>query len=495
MEEVTDPALLAQLNGNSPASEDNEVTDPDILRQLNSNSGEYSQKQSQPRQNIGNYLFNDDYDSQGLRGQLNAIPDNIITGVKGGVQNLFHGITPSNVSEFHPQGISQHIGDLLGNIGAFAGGGEALGALGKGIPIVKDVIAAGSKLPGMVKRLGGATTYGAINNPEDRERGATIGLAAGGTGEGLGLLLGKGLPKAAEFLYPKKNANDLAASIYKNYQNAQQASSELYNPVFEKLGENKIFNSPKNSDYSKLGKDVFGTYDYDLKKLHKDFLKEPTLNKAHELQSDIGTEISSIKNENNTYADRNAIKKLTAARNSLKKDINTFLQDKNPDLLQQYKNAANFHRTNVIPYTENKTIGNIVSGQKETITPQSLQKSLQQLSEIKSGKNKEYVLPKDHYLRQALSDLSHRIDRGSAAATAGSLGLGATLGHMLYPGAPGAIIGGAVGSGVGFLGRRYLAPHILDLAANPYVQKTIPKFKVPYDIAMKGLIKSQTGNS
>lgn len=492
MGRITDPELLAQLNGTG--SSGNKVTDPELLRQLNSNSGKDNQTESQPKQNIGNYLFNDNYDSKGLRGQLNAIPDDVITGVKGGVQNLFHGVAPSLVSEFHPQGISQHIGDFLGNVGAFAGGGEALGALGKGIPIVRDVIAAGGRLPEMVKRLGGATTYGAINNPEDREKGATIGLATGGAGEGLGLLLGKGLPKAAEFLYPKKHANDLADSIYKNYQNAQQASSELYNPVFEKLGENKIFNSPKNSDYSKLGKDVFGTYDYDLQKLHKDFLKEPTLNKAHELQSDIGNEISSVKNENNTYADRNAIKKLTAARNSLKDDINTFLQNKNPALRQQYKDAANFHRTNVIPYMENKTISNIVSGKKETIMPQNLRKSLQDLSEIKSGKNKEYLLPEGHYLRQALSDISNRIDRGTAAATTGSLGLGALLGHMLY-GAPGALVGGAAGGGVGFLGRRYLAPHILDLAANPYVQKTIPKFKVPYDVAMKGLIKAQTGNS
>lgn len=474
MPKVTDPDLLAQLNGDSSGI--NKVTDPEILKQLNSDS-------------VGNESPSD------WRDRLNAIPDDVITGVKGGVQNLFHGITPSLVSEFHPQGISQHIGDFLGNVVAFVGGGEALGALGKGIPIVKNVISAGSKLPGLVKRLGSATTYGAINNPEDREKGATIGLETGGVGEGLGLLFGKGFPKAAEFLYPKNHANDLANSIYKNYQNAQQASSELYNPVFKKLGEEEIFKSPKNSSYSKLGDKVFNTYDYDLENLHKEFLKEPTLNKAHELQSDIGTEISSLKNENNTYADRNAIKKLTAARNSLKDDINTFLKNKNPDLLQQYKDAANFHRTNVVPYTENKTISNIVSGKKETITPQSLRKSLQDLSEIKTGKNKEYLLPESHYLRQALGDLSNTIDRGSAVATAGSLGLGATVGHLLYPGGPGALLGGVVGSGGGYLGRRYIAPHILDLAANSWVHKTMPKLKIPYDLLVKSIISAQTGNS
>jgi hypothetical protein len=469
---------------------DNIVTNPELIKTLNAMGGYHDDSNE-----LDNQSSDNDQPQQSTLSSLAHVPYDLAVGAGGGIQNIGHGLLPGLVPKFEPQGIAQSIGEPIGNISAYMLGPEA--ALLRGAKGVQSLAGLGETgWTALSHRLASSGLYGAINEPDDRIKGATIGLATGGAGEGLGALLGKGLPKSAEFLYPKKYANDLAESIYKNYQSAQNASSELYNPVFEKLGEKEIYKSPKNGNYSKLDDQIFKTYDYDLENLHKEFLKEPTLNKAHELQSDIGNEISAIKSENNTYADRNAIKKLTAARNSLKDDINTFLNDKNPDLLQQYKNAASFHRTNVVPYMENKNIRNIVSGQQETITPESLRKSLQQLSEIKTGKNKEYLVPKGHYLNKAYNDISHRINRGEAAGTAGSLGsvlAGAGLGNIIHPGLAGTILGGGLGAGASFAGKRYLMPKVLDLSTNPAVHETLPKLKVPYDLLVKSLINAQTG--
>lgn len=449
--------------------------------------------------NLGNYLFNDNYKSNDWRDPLNEMPDNFITGVKGGVQNLFHGISPSRVSEFHPQGISQYIGDFLGNVGAFAGGGEVLGALGKGIPIARDIIAAGSKLPGWIKRLGSAATYGAINNPQDRGEGATTGLITGGIGEGLGALLGKGLPAAAEFLHPQKYAHDLASDIKKGYQNTKKIATDLYNPVFENVGNKKITNSPYSNQYTSLNKDILRSYSPSIKEVHNDFIKNPTFNNAHKLQSDMGKRIAALKAGNSKDSlTLDNIERLEKAQNALKSDMSSYLGKNNPGLFNKYNEASDFYKNQVTPYNQNNTIRDIVKG-RETISPEELRSSLKDLSELKRGNNhQEYLLPQNHYLRETLSNLSRKINRGEAAGTVGSLGsilAGTTLGNILHPGIMGSLLGGALGGTASNLGKRYVMPKVLDLATNPTVHETLPKLKVPYDMLVKSLINAQSGSS
>jgi len=459
---------------------------------------------SAPTQSIGNYLFNDNYKSNDWRDSLNDIPDDAIKGYKGGVQNFFHGVDPSEVSKFNPDGVTQSIADFLGNYATFGMAGRALGLIGKGIPLAREAIAAGEKLPGMMKRLGGAAAYGAINNPEDRLEGASTGLITGGTGELLGSLLGKGLPKAAEFLYPQKYANKLAGDINKGYRSAQKEANELYNPIIEKLGKEKIENSynyahptaayTRKSEYKKLDDKTFDEYSPNLEKMHQKFMNDPNVKNAHYLQSDMGKEVAELISKN---APKEKIDKIKNGQQLLQQDLNQYLKTNHPGEHQEYQNAGKFYKENVTPY-RNEKIYKIATKNQETVTPEELQSSLRQLTELKRGNNsEEYLAPKNHYLNKAYTDISHRINRGEAAGTAGSLGsvlAGGVLGNIFHPGLYGTILGGGLGAGASFAGKRYLMPKVLSLSTNPSVHETLPKLKGTYNALVKSLIGAQTGN-
>lgn len=422
------------------------------------------------------------------------IPYDLAVGAGGGIQNIAHGILPALVPKFEPQGISQNIGEPIGNIAGYMLGPEA--ALLRGARGVQSLAGLGEKgLSALQNRLGSASLYGAINEPEDRLKGAGTGFVTGGIGEGLGALLGKGLPAAAEFLHPQKYANSLAGDITKGYQKSKEASTSLYSPVFENVGNKKITNSPYASQYASLNKDILKGYSPSIKEVHKQFIENPTFNNAHKLQSDIGKRISNLKSGNSKDSlTLDNIERLEKAQTSLKNDMSSYLNHSNPNLSNQYQRASDFYKNQVIPYNQNNTIRDIVKG-RETISPEELKSSLKNLSEMKRGNNnKEYVLPENHYLREALTNLSHKINRGEAVGTGSSILAGTALGNILHPGLTGAALGGALGAGAGALGRKYLAPKVLDLATNPYVHETLPKLKIPYDMLVKSLIGAQTGN-
>lgn len=431
-----------------------------------------------------------------LLSDLAKIPYNLAVGAGGGIQNLGHGILPGLIPKFEAQGVSQNIGEPIGNIAGYLLGPEA--ALAKSVSSGAAQSLGGLAEKGwsaLVNRLGSSSLYGAINDPEDRLKGAETGLATGGLGESLGLLLGKILPKTAEFLHPQKYANDLTREISKGYKNAKETASSLYNPVFEGVGNKKITTSPFSNQYTNLKKDILKAYSPSIKEVHNQFIENPSFNNAHKLQSDMGKRIADLKSGNSKDSlTLDNIERLEKARTVLKEDMESYLNKSNPNLFKKYQNASDFYKNQVIPYGQDNTIRDISKGNIETISPEKLKNSLQKLSEIKIGSdNKEYFLPKNHYLREALTNLSHRMSRGEAAATAGSLTGGAALGNLLLPGGIGALIGGATGAGVGSLGKRYIAPKILDLATNSYVNQKLPKLKVPYDTLVKSLINAQTG--
>lgn len=448
------------------------VTDPELIKKLNAMSGYDDDSNDLGNRSSDNSNNNDQ--SQSTLSALSHIPYNLAVGAGGGIQNLGHDILPSLINKFEPQGISQNIGEPIGEAASFMLGPEAAAAkglsyLGKSIPALSRLT--GEGVLALSKRLASNTAFGAVTEPEDRLKGAEKGLLTGAVGE---LIPGamSGISKGAEFLYPRKYANDLAQSIKGSYQTAKQDASALYKPVTDALGKKSITNYPNYSEYRKLGDDIFKDYPAKLKDVHDEFMKNPNLKNAHELQSRIGKTLTTYTSKNEPQA---AIEKLSKAKDYLQNDINRFLQTNNPDLLKQYKNAGQFYKENVIPYRGQKNIADIASSKVQTIKPNQLKESLRKLTE------QEGLVPENHPLQRAYNDLSARIERGKALSGIGSLAAGSAI-----PGV--GLIGGA-------LGGHYLTPKLLDIATNPTLNRSVHRTMPYYDALVKSLIGAQTGNS
>jgi hypothetical protein len=164
----------------------------------------------------------------------------------------------------------------------------------------------------------------------------------------------------------EENAKSLARAIQDSYKNKMAEGGALYQPVFDKVGDTKLYDvitDPANSSYKNLSEDITKNYDIDLKDLHNNFVKNPTFNNAHELRSQLSSTIRQLsKNPAPEQATRNEIKAYQRAKNALDTDMDLFLSQATPDLASQYKAANTYWATNVAPYRENSRIAKIASG-------------------------------------------------------------------------------------------------------------------------------------
>lgn len=251
------------------------------------------------------------------------------------------------------QGTAYNIGNVAGNLGAFAGGGELLDAarLGaEGIPYIGKALSSLSDnpaaqglmqqyLPGIARRAIGTGAYGVATNPNDRLTGGAEGIG--------GSLLSEALPpafglagNAAQYFMPttfmqkiiqglggNKSLEDATKSVIGNvkdaYENQQAIAKNMYKPIFNSVGGDNIYSAldrnqqinpdfwanalngkindlGTNSQYYKLPDDISNYYPYDVKKLNNNFQDNPTFDNAHQLQSQMGTEIRRLGRKNCT---------------------------------------------------------------------------------------------------------------------------------------------------------------------------------------------------
>lgn len=439
------------------------VTDPEILKQLNeSNTSTLSQLTTHP-------IFR------------------FLAGAGGGIQNSLANLPYSPIpSAPEAQGLSGQLGDVAGNILSFLGGGEILNttrAASEGFPLIGQLAKtlSGEGPAGIARRLSGTALGGALENPKDRMQGAENGALLASASESIPLAL-KGTHQAAEFINPRQFTNKLAASIKGAYENSKAEAKKYYASVLDHLGQEKINSHQRFNHYAKWKKkDNLSAYDSKLRDLHRDFITNPTLEKAHQLQSQLGSKSSQLSTgkykDIHTY---NAITELKQARLALQSDITNFLQQKDSDVLNQYQDASNFYKNTVIPYHTEPFIAKIAAGDVKTSTPKKLSLALTSLSE-------KEALPSHHYLQHTLEHLNSKINRGKMASQVASLVTGAGLGEMSYPGGLGAL-GGLVGGGAA---HQYIVPKLLDLAANPYVTESLKKLNAPYHLLTQSLIAHQ----
>ena len=441
-------------------------------------------------------------------------------GIRGlqGAQDAIRSAMTLGLVPIKPQGegTAYNIGKGIGELGAFAGGGELAdlarlgltGARAGQIPGIKQGLQFLEKSP-EIKRLLGATSFGAIAEPEDRLKGALTGLGLGGAGEAI-----RAGSKLIESLRPgehaknlletlgnnaslEENAKSIASAIKNKAEEIKNIGKEKYDAIFNdsnNLGKRRILSSNEKEKSSLIPKDISETFDRKLESLNKDFSESPTLGNAQDLQSQLGTTIRKLKKMDNegklSIADRRIMQGYEQAQNTVKDQISNFLSNAEQEYNIPYKNlydeASQYHLENVIPYKESPNISKISKG--KITNPRNIQnifknpeENIQKITEdlgndfknkilyAELGKHKQGLDPEkllkniekldekglSHYVSPETSELVSALEnklrnRNIARNVAGVVG-GAALGGLApIPYA----------KEIGGLGGYFLAPHI-----------------------------------
>jgi hypothetical protein len=160
-------------------------------------------------------------------------------------------------------GTAYNLGNIVGNIGAFLGGGEILDtarAAAEGVPYLgklAQALSGNNFVSGLAKRAIGTAGYGAVTNPDNRAVGAAEGAGLSGLGD-MVPLMAQGLAKASQVVRPasyaqqiinglsggkslEDNAKSLASDIKNAFEQRSGEASALYNPIFSNLGNSSLY--------------------------------------------------------------------------------------------------------------------------------------------------------------------------------------------------------------------------------------------------------------
>jgi hypothetical protein len=394
MNPVTDPNLIAQLNAAKAAQQGAQesagpITDPNLIAQLNAAKASQGAQAPKP---------------QGLAEKIVQSPAAQFTlGAGQGFQEPFYqagnifnrmtGIPETPMPQgADPDSIAGKVGNIAGQTLAYGLGGGALNLGMKGLesaPLIGKVAQLlGKEALGPLRRTLGATGYGALMSPNDREKG---GMEMGAMNAALEMLPGAakfiakpiaaGAAKLAAPIMPARyaesmlkglgygdslegNAKALANMVKQSAEKRSKEGMELYNPVFDKFGNTSV----ESKNLTKLDKKVLDNIEHDTKvnDLYQDFLEEPTLKNAHWLQSQLGTTIRKLEGQdakgNLSVYDRKVMNNFSKLQDSLKKDIGDHLEGINPEVSRSYTNASKNWLENVVPYIENTSIAKMAKG-------------------------------------------------------------------------------------------------------------------------------------
>lgn len=427
MTPVTDPTILSQLNGNNPQA----VTDPDILSQLNGSQN----SSTGSAQQIGNVGVN--YKNSGVLPMIARGTQDVLSGTLGGVANVGQSIAniPNAVANIphmlgyggqvnfpSPQNQMGGIQDfpkvfgiqnpniadkLLQGAGQYAPFNPLSGitdvnnmaaALPQSIPIAQKItqyLMQSPKLSGALNQVVPGAAFGLTQdqaNPiQGAAEGAGLGFAGAGIPSGIAALWSKIGANFQPNQYAKQllntldvsggnslenNAKSLAQNIQNSFQTQKANASALYNPIFNNYGNSSIYNGVgiPTASYPNLDQNILDSFSPVLKKMNTEFTNNPTLDNAHDLQSQLGTYVRKYQlqdSKGNLDANsRNVMENYQNAQNSLSGDINSYLNTQQPGLGDQYNAATSYYASNVAPYLDNNTMASIAKG--DTTYPKNI---------------------------------------------------------------------------------------------------------------------------
>lgn len=401
-EQIVEAIKNNMSSTNAPVSKEN-------IAQTNTQAAVNEQNQNlSPLQRAGNFA------EQNITRPIENFTSAVGQGVTNSGINAINTLSklagyPTNIRPFNTvdtNSISGGLGNIAGNTAGFLGAGGIAKGLSS-VPAIAETLAqAGnvlSKVPYASKvvnalknpigqRAVGAATYGGLQDTNDPAAGAIEGgLTSLGADALLGGAIGKGINalkqpfsaqgKAEEILNNlgegrsvEENSKAVAQKIKGAYEKAKSEGEQLYQKVFKTTGNEKINENlgPYSSRYETLDKNIF-TEDYDnkLKKLHEKYINNPTLENAHNLQSQLGTAIRKLQRkdakDNLSIFESNVKGNYKDARKNIQADINNYLANKNPELATQYNEATQNWLENVTPYLSKPKISQIAKGR--TINP------------------------------------------------------------------------------------------------------------------------------
>lgn len=434
---VTDPNLIAQLEGGNNMQRQ-VVTDPNLIAQLE--SGGAPQQQQQPSMSPMMSSLS------GINQSIEKVPRFIATTLASVPDSLIglatHGDIESNpyftnkINNFYNQREKQYKQDINQNPMA----GMAGQFTGDTLSAIPAFAAAGAKVP--ANFLAGSLTGYAQSDPNADFSDKLINALVGG-GSAAALSAIPGAAAAFSKFQPEKYAKSLisslgggmnkeqtaqsiAGAINNSYKNQVAKSSEIFSPVFEKVGANRVYDQARvpvnnfktkdealeyvndltgtkfddfsdikdfvnskyktdfdtdqqvmkflnsapnsqgsrlNSKYLSYSKDNFKDFDPSIRDLHSDYILNPTFDNAHLLRSQINSVTRELeKNPIKDAATRKELNIYAKAKDALSNDMYSFLDKQSPGLKSQYKQGLNFHRENVAPYLSDKNLAKIAEG-------------------------------------------------------------------------------------------------------------------------------------
>lgn len=170
------------------------------------------------------------------------------------------------------------------------------------------------------------------------------------------------------------NAQAFAGDVRDAYAGRMAEYQSQINPVLQKYGSQSIY--PMQNPYGvNLDNPAQLTVPKDLlsgegAKAIAAFNANPTLQNAHDLQSMIGTEIGSTMRQPPSMEKGAALSNLNEWRGNIKNGASSFLNDVDPAAADQYSNASDYFRDNVVPYRSDTKLRAIAEG-KDT-NPENL---------------------------------------------------------------------------------------------------------------------------
>lgn len=381
------------------------------------------------------------------------------------------------------------------------GGLQAAGALGM---MAQPEVAAGRGiLPYVANALGrtvtGSAASTALQAPEIKNRQdlqdavrRNVSLNALLEGATTPFRLAGGM---AEMFNPLKLAGEKANQIRNEATASKATMNEMYRPVNDAYNDFSVTVTPKN--YMQ-GAGIKRSQLYpDAKIIYDDFLKDPTFNNLHRLQSKLGQDWARISQHPATAEKAQLFNQM---RDSLQNKVQSFLsRDKNA--LSQYNLASQYAKDNYFPYLATPTLRNISKvkdiNQLE-ITPASLAKSLKMGIKKTVGKEEKSLIPEGHPLRNHLNDIDKAMSFGKAAQFAVPALVGGVGGHLMHPGL-GGIAGGTLGalgsSQIAKMASKFGAPSFNEFVQNPLIENVFKKLAPSYYGAGREAIGLSNKNS
>lgn len=329
-------------------------------------------------------------------------------------------------------GLAYEGGKFLGDFGTLVGGGAGLNAARRAAEAIPYAGKAaeylgGKGLGGLARRAIGSGAYGAIETPEHRGRGALEGAALSGGLDVIGGGIGK--------VMPKRYLKEVYKTISTGLGSAKAESKNMYDSVIKPFGQQPI-------SLKGINHDIFEG-DSKLKKMWGKFEKNPNIENAHNLQSQIGyTDRKLIGTDKFTNARKDA---LQSSRENILNSIRKSLGSKYPEARETYDAATKHYRENVVPYDiTNKAIRKIVDP-----TPEKVARKLDAVTKMdKYPKNKsgeDYIPLVPNKISEVGEELSKRVRNRNVAKTIGGFALGGQVGKAF--GAP--LVGELMGAYLG----------------------------------------------